>query len=497
MIKKTKLNGEIMKRIFSFAATLSFLMTFSICFSWAGTITIELPRTGQTKCYSAYGNEVSCSGTGQDGDIQAGAAWPAQRFSVSGNCVTDSLTGLVWPKDGNISIISLNWLEAFEHITKINKTGEICGKKDWRLPNINEIESLLNFSVTNNEAWLNMEGFMNVKADVYWSSTTYSLNTNYAWSLNVWDGSILTTDKADYRYVWPVRGGQTGSVDTNFAANIWKTGQTESYSDGDDGKNQKGVTWPNPRFTNNGNGTVTDNLTGLAWLRDANCFTSQVWQQALDRVSEFNINPRSFSCSGYTASFNDWRLPNRKELMSLIDRSSYDNALPYYPVTEGYQPFINTKYMIFWSSTTQQNKTEHAWYISLSNGEAMSETKLSHNNIWPVRFGAASGNNCAGTISSSMYLHLPVIVYDNTKLNATFQYTPASDGYIWFKLTKSENITDSALYNSCQASTFSSDNILRIPELSFYGKSYIVDLLYIPGSDGSILFKVISAALKL
>ena len=53
-----------------------------------------------------------------------------------------------------------------------------------------------------------------------------------------------------------------------------KTGQTTSYATGDDGELEKGVAWPNPRFTDNNNGTVTDNLTGLIWLKHANCFGS-------------------------------------------------------------------------------------------------------------------------------------------------------------------------------------------------------------------------------
>ena len=50
-----------------------------------------------------------------------------------------------------------------------------------------------------------------------------------------------------------------------------KTGQTTSYDTGDDGEYQKGFEWPVPRFTDNENGTVTDNLTGLIWLKNANC----------------------------------------------------------------------------------------------------------------------------------------------------------------------------------------------------------------------------------
>ena len=60
-----------------------------------------------------------------------------------------------------------------------------------------------------------------------------------------------------------------------------KTGQTTCYATGDDGDLEKGVAWPNPRFTDNGNGTVTDNLTGLIWLKNANCAVRQKLGNAL------------------------------------------------------------------------------------------------------------------------------------------------------------------------------------------------------------------------
>ena len=55
-------------------------------------------------------------------------------------------------------------------------------------------------------------------------------------------------------------------------APVPKTGQTTAYAAGDDGTLQKGVASPTPRFTDHGNGTVTDNLTGLIWTKDANAF---------------------------------------------------------------------------------------------------------------------------------------------------------------------------------------------------------------------------------
>jgi hypothetical protein len=54
-------------------------------------------------------------------------------------------------------------------------------------------------------------------------------------------------------------------------ARVPQTGQTTLYAEGDDGDMQAGVEWPTPRFTNRGNGTVRDNLTGLLWLQDVDC----------------------------------------------------------------------------------------------------------------------------------------------------------------------------------------------------------------------------------
>ena len=75
----------------------------------------------------------------------------------------------------------------------------------------------------------------------------------------------------------------TLTASTVFAAPaaVWETGQQTCYDTSgtvitctgteQDGDLRRGVAWPNPRFSNNGNGTVTDNLTGLIWLKNANC----------------------------------------------------------------------------------------------------------------------------------------------------------------------------------------------------------------------------------
>ena len=72
-----------------------------------------------------------------------------------------------------------------------------------------------------------------------------------------------------------------------------RTGQTTPHHGGDDGHIQAGAPWPSPRFFDNGDGTVTDYLTGLIWLKDAECLGSTTWEVALDNVADFNQNPES------------------------------------------------------------------------------------------------------------------------------------------------------------------------------------------------------------
>ena len=105
--------------------------------------TIHLPQTGQTTCYNTAGEIRDCNGTGQDGDIRAGVAWPDPRFTVSGDCVTDNLTGLMWVGNADLPGGTRNWQDALNYVAAINSGSGLCGHNDWRLPNLNEMESLV------------------------------------------------------------------------------------------------------------------------------------------------------------------------------------------------------------------------------------------------------------------------------------------------------------------------------------------------------------------
>lgn len=86
--------GEIVKLV---ASGLVLLMFSGIAHAQGR---ISLPKTGQTTCYNENGTLINCTGTGQDGDIQAGVEWPSSRFYLNSAYVfTDKLTGLMWVRN--------------------------------------------------------------------------------------------------------------------------------------------------------------------------------------------------------------------------------------------------------------------------------------------------------------------------------------------------------------------------------------------------------------
>jgi hypothetical protein len=159
------------------------------------------------------------------------------------------------------------------------------------------------------------------------------------------------------------------------SAPVAKTGQTTPYRAGDDGDIQKGVASPSPRFIDHGDGTVTDNLTGLMWAKDA-YHGSMIWNDAIDYA-----NNLSLGTEGCGTDYTDWRLPNVKELQSLIDFSNYNPALP-----TGH-PFSYVQASYYWSSTTYATDSNAAWSVFMSHGYVGGGFKNNGLYVWPVRSG--------------------------------------------------------------------------------------------------------------
>ena len=181
----------------------------------------------------------------------------------------------------------------------------------------------------------------------------------------------------------------TGTQAQNIVrSSVQKTGQTTSYMTGDDANSNKGAASPNPRFTDNSNGTVTDNLTGLIWLQNANVAGARVWADALTDVANLNndgtMNGTSAGDTSNSGSHQkDWRLPNRNELASLIDSSNNDPALP-----SGYASFFSgVQSDGYWSSDTLKGGMAYAWIVNINDGIMDTAHKTETYYVWPVRAG--------------------------------------------------------------------------------------------------------------
>jgi hypothetical protein len=334
--------------------------------------TTEIPKTGQTMTYAL----------GDDGDIQAGVEWTNPRFTNNGDgTVTDNLTGLMWLKDGGC--LKNTWSGALNTIAGLNNhtggntcTGYTADHTDWRLPNVKELESLINYGVPNTAMRLNSEGFVNIKSSYYWSSTTPQSSTSGAFSIRMSDGLEIYSSKRSGYYLLPVRNATSENP-----YELPKTGQTTSYASGDDGNITAGIEWPSPRFTDNNDGTVTDNLTGLMWLKDGGCFKNG-WNYTFSSIDDFNGNPGGHNCLGYTKNYSDWRLPNVKELESLINYGASNPAT--WLNSEG---FANVMSNYYWTSTTYPNSSVQAFVINMTKGDKASKRKSYSYYTWPVRGG--------------------------------------------------------------------------------------------------------------
>ena len=181
-------------------------------------------------------------------------------------------------------------------------------------------------------------------------------------------------------------------------APVARTGQTTSSAPGDDGDLQKGVPWPTPQFIDNRDGSVTDNLTGLVWLKNANCFGGNNWPDALSAVSDLNNriappdNTGKPNC-GYSGGKIDWRLPNIKELLSLLDyeffQPALSNAKGTGKWTEG-DAFSNVgAFNAYWSSTVQPGSGETQAYIVGFDIANVNPSPFTVNEwlVWPARGG--------------------------------------------------------------------------------------------------------------
>ena len=318
-----------------------------------GKPAIQIPRTGQITCYDAAGTSTACAGTGQDGDIQAGIAWPDPRFvdinsivvlklssqgtipegkAVSGVDVTIELPDGVTAKtaaDGSVDA------------TVVVGSGLMAGVAQVfgsYIPAAGGEKAKLRFMI------------LNVAGVAVGEYATINLMLSGIIPV-VTDFNVVSFIFAGYDF--------NTSSNINFVTLTPKLSLSLSAQ------------------------MMTDNLTGLIWSKDANpAGTIKTWQVALDYIKQLN--------SQNYLGHNDWRLPNINELKSLANHSQSSTA-----TWLNSQGFSNAQSNYYWSSTTFTfygiySHTFYAWDVDMSDGNARYFNKSYSNYVWPVRSGQQS-----------------------------------------------------------------------------------------------------------
>ncbi len=322
----------------------------------------SLPGTGQLTSYVS----------GDDGDKQKGIALPEARFIDNRDgTVSDHLTGLVWLKNAgcfNPALFAAALTDANQLASAACGLSDGSKAGDWRLPNLNELESVVDVS-RSNPALPAGNPFTNVSNAIYWSSTSYfggQAGSPNAWTIRMGDGryindSVNNVKTTSTNAVWAVKGTGGGTI------KLQATGQYVSYAKGDDGSIQAGVPPTFQRWVDKGNGTIIDTVTGLIWLKKADCIHAD-WASAVAAVNSL----ASGQC-GLTdgSAAGTWRLPNRNELLSLQDRQENNNGAFFdatYTNWDGtlFRSPIFTNYVenqYYWTSTTDAANPSEAWTV--------------------------------------------------------------------------------------------------------------------------------------
>jgi hypothetical protein len=323
---------------------------------------VSVAATGQTVSYAI----------GDDGSLKKGVAASETRFADNHDgTATDNATGLVWLK--NVGCMApVVWTAALTSVN--NLASGSCGLTDnstagqWRLPNLVEFETMIDASASN-PVLPTGSPFTNVANLLYWTSTSYfggEEGSPTAWAIRISDGrsindGIQNLKATSVNGVWAVRGTSAG------AGKLQATGLFHAFAAGDDGTLQMGAPMIFPRFIDNGNGTITDTMTSLVWLKQASCIQGD-WAAALTQVNSLASGKCGLTDGSATGA---WRVPNRNEIQSLTDRNQ-NNQADYFNYTFWFLDqtlfqhplFINfIGYQYYWTSTTDAANPAEAWTV--------------------------------------------------------------------------------------------------------------------------------------
>ncbi|MCL1127679.1 Lcl C-terminal domain-containing protein [Shewanella surugensis] len=292
---------------------------------------------------------------GQDAQHQKN---PPSYTNNQDGTITDNVTSLVWQQSFEV----MSYQQAVEKLKNFN----LANKTDWRLPNIKEAYSLMLFSGKDISAKDMSRLVKNGKPfiDVNYFDFEYGANGKRPIDVQMLTSTVY-------------QGTTMGGNQTLFGVNL-ADGRIKGYplmdprartskmytvrfvrGDSDYGKNH---------FKNNNNGTISDLATHLMWQQSDNQQAIS-WQSALTLAQ--NRNQENY------LGHNDWRLPNAKELQSIVDYSRSPSAThsaainPLFNVTSIIDEGGHKNYPFYWTSTTHQNQHGGGSAVYVCFGEAL------------------------------------------------------------------------------------------------------------------------------
>ena len=275
-------------------------------------------------------------------------------------CVLDNVTGLIWEVKTNDNTLrdrdeGFTWynsstaegtpsaqdtddfVDYVNENMEVNSGNGLCGQTNWRLPTVQELVGISDFSTY--APVVDTSYFPNARTGKYEWSWTADLNSDtenfpgYAWLYNYETGST--------------RSGNNNKGATNISYYVRLVSSSEAVESYFNDYSSDGG-----RYTDHEDGTVSDNRTGLMWMKciygqahnssDNSCGVTGVgaagtWQEAFAKIAAINEDVGIF---GYT----DWRLPNMKELLSLVDLSSFEPPInqDIFPSADGQSQWTST-----------------------------------------------------------------------------------------------------------------------------------------------------------
>ncbi len=309
--------------------------------------------TGQDTCYG-LAEVIPCPAAGQGlyGQDAQHTERPLSYRDNGDGTVTDLNTGLIWTASAD-----LNGDGAIDYADKLTADEaeaaaasiDVGGYGDWRLPTIKELYSLIDFRGLDPSG--EMAGDLTPFIDTDYFAFGYG---DESAGERIIDAQFATST----RYVGTTINGAATMFGVNFADGRIKGYPTDPSPVHPDGKRfyvlyVRGESgYGENVFVDHGDGTVTDQSTGLTWSRE-DSGVGMDWEAALAWVQARNDE----AYLGYT----DWRLPNVKELQSLVDYTRAPAVTgtaaldPVFQVTAIVNEAGQTDYPAFWSSTTHAN----------------------------------------------------------------------------------------------------------------------------------------------